>query len=426
MKNNRSPGTDGFPCEFFKVFWKQLGPFILRAINYSYEIGELSTAQQQGTITLIPKDNKSRQLLTNYRPICLLNTVYKIASAAIANRIKTVLDKLINEDQSGFIAGRFIGESTRTIYDVMQLAEEQNIPGLLLLIDFEKAFDTVSWSFIHKTLTFFNFGPSINHWISTLYKKSSLQVNQGGNFSSPINVKCGCRQGDPISPYIFILCAEILATILRKNKKIKGIKIGNLEFLLAQYADDTTVMLDGSESSLNETLKELEFFKNISGLKVNFLKTQVIWIGSKKYSQDSIKTKWKLKWEVNRFKLLCIQFDTDLSKMIEINYKDNLDKIKIKIKNWQRRQLTPIGKITVIKTLLIPMLNHLFISLPLDEKSNLQIPSNLLQRFGTAAVCIVLLIFISGLYDFTLHLQIRKYDGLTYCGRIAKIITTAF
>ena len=62
----------------------------------------------------------------------------------------------------------------------------------------------------------------------------------------------------------------------------------------------------------------------------------------------------------------------------------------------------------------------------LDEKSNLQIPSNLLQRFGTAAVCIVLLIFISGLYDFTLHLQIRKYDGLTYCGRIAKIITTAF
>ena len=86
------------------------------------------------------------------------------------------------------------------------------------------------------------------------------------------------------------------------------------------------------------------------------------WI--KKYSQDSIKTKWKLKWEVNRFKLLGIQFDTDLSKMIEINYKDKLDKIKIKIKNWQRRQLTPIGKITVIKTLLIPMLNHLFISLP--------------------------------------------------------------
>ena len=123
-------------------------------------------------------------------------------------------------------------------------------------------------------------------------------------------------------------------------------------------------MLDGSESSLNETLKELEFFRNISGLKVNFPKTQVIWIRSKKYPQDSIKTKWKLKWEVNMFTLLGIQFDTELSKMIEIKYKDKLEKIKIKIKNWQRRQLTPIDKITVIKTLLIPLLNHLFISLP--------------------------------------------------------------
>ena len=83
-------------------------------------------------------------------------------------------------------------------------------------------------------------------------------------------------------------------------------------------------MLDGSESSLNETLKELEFFKNISGLKVNFLKTQVIWIGSKKYSQDSVKTKWKLKWEVNRLKLFGIQFDTDLSKIIELNYNNIL------------------------------------------------------------------------------------------------------
>ena len=81
----------------FKVFWKQLGTFVLRGINYSYKIGELSTAQQQGTITLIPKDNKPRQFLTQYRPVCLFNTVYKIASEAIANRIKTVLYKIINE-----------------------------------------------------------------------------------------------------------------------------------------------------------------------------------------------------------------------------------------------------------------------------------------------------------------------------------------
>ena len=154
MKNNKSPGTDGFSSEFFKAFWKKIGTFVMRSVNYSYKTGELSLVQRQGIITLIPKENKSRQNLTNYRPVCLLNTVYKIASASIANRLKTVLDKLINKDQSGFISGRYIGDNTRLVYDLMQFVEENNIPGLLLLIDFEKAFDSLSWSFNAKSANF--------------------------------------------------------------------------------------------------------------------------------------------------------------------------------------------------------------------------------------------------------------------------------
>ena len=120
----------------------------MRSINYSYDIGELSLVQKQGIITLIAKENKSRQNLANYRPICLLNTIYKIASASIADRIKTVLDKLIHYSQSGFISGRYMGDNTRLLYDLMQFVGENNVPGLLLLIDFEKAFDSLSWSFM--------------------------------------------------------------------------------------------------------------------------------------------------------------------------------------------------------------------------------------------------------------------------------------
>lgn len=87
-----------------------------------------------------------------------------------------------------------------------------------------------------KLLKYFNFGSSVSKWILTLYKNSSLRVNQGGNFSSPFKVECGCKQGDPLSPYIFILCAEILAIKIRNNNKIKGMKINNLEFLLTQFA----------------------------------------------------------------------------------------------------------------------------------------------------------------------------------------------
>ena len=116
--------------------------------------------------------------------------------------------------------------------------------------------------------------------------------------------------------------------------------------------------------SLNETLNELSWYANISGLNVNFEKTKVIWIGKNKYSSKSIKTRWKLSWGCEHFKLLGIKFDVNLDKIVNSNYAEKITKIQNLLKLWKRRYLTPVGKITVIKTLLLPILNHLFISLP--------------------------------------------------------------
>ena len=147
MKNGKSPGSDGFSVEFFKVFWQRLGGFVLRSLNYGFAKGELSTTQKEGVIILIPKTEIARDKIKNWRPISLLNTVYKLGSASIANRLKLVLPKLISEDQTGFIKGRFIGDNVRLIYDVIDYLTSQNKPGLLLCLDFEKAFDSLDWSF---------------------------------------------------------------------------------------------------------------------------------------------------------------------------------------------------------------------------------------------------------------------------------------
>ena len=230
MKNNKSPGLDGFTVEFFKFFWINIGYYILNSLNYGYRTGSLSITQKQGVITCIPKPNKSRISLKNWRPISLLNEIYKLTSAVISNRIKKVLDSIINENQNGFIAGRFLGENIRLIYDALFESKKQNIPGMLLSIDFEKAFDTVSWSFISDVLDYFNFGNSIKTWIGPFQNGSETCILQNGFISEAFNLRRGCRQGDPISPYLFILCAEILGKKVRKNNDIKGIFINGKEY----------------------------------------------------------------------------------------------------------------------------------------------------------------------------------------------------
>ena len=130
--------------QFFEFFYSDLKVFIKNAINEGYSDGKLSITQRQGLITCIPKWDKPKQFLKNWRPITLLNVVYKLVSGCIAERIKSVLNKLISNDPTGFLSGRYIGENTRIVYDILHVTDALDIPGLLLIIDFEKAFDSIS------------------------------------------------------------------------------------------------------------------------------------------------------------------------------------------------------------------------------------------------------------------------------------------
>ena len=153
-------------------------------------------------MSILPKGDKPREYLKNWRPITLLNVTYKVLSSCIANRLKTVLHDIIHDDQKGFLAGRYIGENTRAIYDILHLTKNRQIPGMLLLVDFEKAFDSVSWKFMYNCLKVFNFGPDFIRWIHIMNDDTKLCVIQNGIFSQFFGIGRGCRQGDPTSPYI--------------------------------------------------------------------------------------------------------------------------------------------------------------------------------------------------------------------------------
>ena len=143
--------------------------------------------------------------MENYRPITLLNVDLKIASKVIAERIAKVMPKLINFHQSAFVEGRYIGDAVRTVADVLYYVKDKNIPGILLSIDFQKAYDSIDHGYMHKVLKAFNFGPSLCKWIDTFYTNISSCVMNNGTSTGYFTFYRGLRQGDPLSSKMFNL-----------------------------------------------------------------------------------------------------------------------------------------------------------------------------------------------------------------------------
>ena len=380
-KNNKAPGPDGYSNEFFKMFNQELKHWIFRVYQEAINRDYLNDLILEGTITCIPKAGKSRDSLKNWRPLTLLNSIYKFYSTIISNRIKSTLENLINPDQTGFISNRFLGENTRLLLDTMNYCEQNSVGGLLVVVDYAKAFDTIEWSFIEFCLELFNYGTFIKNAVKLLQKNSFSKIEQNGHFSARIQLSRGCRQGDPISPYLFVICAEVLSHVIRENKDIKGIMIGDIESKLSQYADDTTLFLKDDKDTLRCVIDVLRWFDKISGLAINRDKTKVIKIGAARDRRISWEGQFGLNW-THTFEVLGIEYDVfKLSEITELNLNSKIVKIKKLIRTWSTRKLTPYGKVTIVKSLLLSKITHILLSLPSPNPETFKTLENIFLSF---------------------------------------------
>lgn len=381
MANNKTPGSDGFPVEFYKMFWPEIGHFLIRSLNRAFETGTLSITQRQGVITCLPKGAKPRQFLKNWRPISLLNVDYKILSSCLASRMKAVLPEVISNDQKGFLQGRFIGENTRLVLDIIQYLERHDRSGILLLVDFEKAFDSIEWSYVKHILHTYNFGSDFIKWFNILYTGSQSCVTNNGHSSRFFDLGRGCRQGDPLSPYIFLLAIEPLAMAIKEENSINGITIEGTIHTIGQYADDTFLTLEKDEGSLRKAIEIFRLFQICSGLKINIDKTQAVIMGKTEEQNQEFCPDLKLNW-TNQFTLLGIQIDiTNLGKIVSLNLDSKQKEIEQLFRSYKRRNLSIIGKITVVKTLALPKLVHALSTLPDPDQETMKKLNETITRF---------------------------------------------
>ena len=347
FEGDKTPGEDGFTVEFYKIFFDLIGQDLVASFNAAYEVNELSISQRRGIVTLIPKEEGSLLELQNWRPITLLNVDCKIATKAIAKRIEPYLPTLIRSDQTGFIKGRYIGENIRLIEDVMEYTKVHNIPGILIALDFKKAFDSLEWGYIMNTLDAFNFGTSIKRWISTFYSNIESAVINNGFLTNWFKPSRGVRQGCPLSPFLFILSAELLANKIRQDTKIKGIKILENEIKLSQFADDTNLFCADLET-VKEALKLVDEFGRLSGLTLNVKKSKAMWLGKWEKNKNN---PLNLKWMRSPMRILGVHVSYNERENNELNFNLKMRKMQTNLDIWRARNLTLFGKVMIIKSL---------------------------------------------------------------------------
>ena len=243
------------------------------------------------------------------------------------------------------------------LQDIIDFTDNYNKEGALLFLDFKKAFDSLEWSFLHKVIQKFNFGPNFQKWVNVFYKDPQAVIKNNGQLSEPFTLTRGVRQGCPLSALLFIFVVEILANKIRSATNINGLTLQNRDefynYRISQYADDSVVILNNF-AEIPPILELLDKFGELAGLRINVEKTKIIGLGPLK---NRVKNVHNVE-VVSCIKTLGIYVGHDKHLCTERNWSDKIMKMKILLQRWQERQLTLLGKVTIIKSLALPIISY--------------------------------------------------------------------
>ncbi|GJV13201.1 RNA-directed DNA polymerase, eukaryota, reverse transcriptase zinc-binding domain protein [Tanacetum coccineum] len=364
---------DGFTFGFYRRFWKVIENDVFDAVNHFFTYGYIPKGCNSSFIALIPKIPDAN-MVKDFRPISLIGSLYKIIAKILANRLVVVLGDIVNEVQSAFIADRQILDGPFILNEVLQWCKSKKKQSLIFKVDFEKAYDSVRWDFLDEVLKKFGFGDKWCTWIQSCLRSSRGSIIINGSPTAEFQFHKGLKQGDPLSPFLFILIMESLHLSFQRvvdARMFKGITLSSSLMLSHMfYADDVIFVGQWCDDNINTLVQVLECFFHASGLHINMNKSKLmgVLVDDEKVKQAASKLGCLILKPP--FSYLGSKVGGSMHRIQAWN--EVVDRVYARLSKWKMKTLSIGGRLTLLKSVLG--------SMPIYHMSIFRVPMSVLRR----------------------------------------------
>lgn len=372
--SDKTPGPDGLNFHCLKAIWSTISGDVMEFVNDFHCHAKFVKGINSSFIALLPK-KKNPLTMEDYRPISLINSMYKIISECLANRSKKVIEKIISPPQSAFIGDRNIFESILTCNEMIHSMKKIRAGSFIFKVDFEKAFDCVRWDFLLDMMDKMGFGSKWIGWIRECLSSARVSIPINGSPTKEIPMGCVLHQGDALSSFLFLIVAEGLHLLLEDEKSrnlLSGISVGDGGLIIShiQYVDDTILLAPATQSNVLAVKSILRWFEIFSGLKVNFRKSSLITFNMSANWCFTASSILKCKAATLPFTYLGVPISDShcKSKFLRPVIEKHLSKLAI----WKCKSLSIGGRITLLKSVMS--------ALPIYFFSILKAPSTICSK----------------------------------------------
>ncbi|KAG7583258.1 Reverse transcriptase domain [Arabidopsis suecica] len=361
IREESTSGADGMSGYFFQAYWDIVGPQVVEEVTQFFQSGSLPTEWNFTQICLLPKKpNPSK--MTDLRPISLCSVIYKIISKILCARLKVFLPIIVSDTQGAFVSGRLISDNILLAHEMVHaLQTNSNCDEDFIAIktDMSKAYDRVEWNFLEELLICLGFDMRWVQWVMSCVRTVSYSVIVNGASYGYIKPERGIRQGDPLSPFLFILCAEALVHIMNKAEmegRVTGLRLTqecpSIQHLL--FADDSLFLCRATFKECNEFLKCLRLYGQASGQEINFQKSAITF-GKKldPYMKRLIGLYTGIEQEGGSGKYLGLPECLSGSKRDLLGF--ITDRLKSRLSGWYEKTLSLGGKEVLIKSVALAL-----------------------------------------------------------------------